>query len=182
MVKYEIDQAHTRLGFTAKHLAVTTVHGQFNKFEGGFESPDDDYTKARGEVKVEVNSLESQSAQRDGHLRSADFFDVEKYPYMTYKITSIEPVDEENFRVNGDLTVKDVTKPLTLEGTIEGRLPDPFGGKERVGISARGQLNRKDWGLNFDGLAGTVPFASNTIKLEIDAEIVVKVGELAQAQ
>jgi polyisoprenoid-binding protein YceI len=182
MVKYEIDQAHTHLGFTAKHLAVSTVRGRFNKFEGGFESPDDDYTQARGEVKVEVNSLESRSDQRDTHLRSADFFDADKYPYITYKLTSIEPIDDENFRVNGELTVKDVTKPLTLEATIEGRLPDPFGGKERVGISARGQLNRKDWGLNWDGLAGTVPFASNTIKLEVDAEIVVKVAELAQVQ
>jgi polyisoprenoid-binding protein YceI len=181
MLKYEIDQAHTHIGFTAKHLAVSTVHGSFNKFEGGFESPDDDYTKARGEVKVELASLESQSDQRDTHLRSADFFDVEKYPYMTFKLTSIEPVDEENFKVTGDLTIKDITKPLVLEATIEGRLPDPFGGKERVGISARGQINRKDWGLTFDGLAGTVPFASNTIKLEIDAEIVVKVGDLAQA-
>jgi len=181
MLKYEIDQAHTHLGFTAKHLAVSTVRGRFNKFEGEFESPDDDYTKARGEVKVEVASLESRSDQRDTHLRSADFFDAEKYPYITFKINSIEPVDEENFRVNGELTVKNVTKPLVLEATIEGRLPDPFGGKERVGISARGQINRMDWGLNWDGLAGTVPFASHTIKLEVDAEIVVKVAELAPA-
>lgn len=181
MVKYEIDQAHTHLGFTAKHLAVSTVRGRFNKFEGGFESPDDDYTKARGEVKVEVASLESRSDQRDTHLRSADFFDAEKYPYITYKLTSIEPIDEENFRVTGELTVKDITRPLVLEATIEGRLPDPFGGKERVGISARGQINRMDWGLNWDGVAGTVPFASHTIKLEVDAEIVVKVAELAQA-
>ena len=182
MVKYEIDEAHTHLGFTAKHLAVSTVRGRFNKFEGGFESPNDDYTSARGEVKIEVASLESRSDQRDTHLRSADFFDADKYPYITYKLTGIEPIDEVNFRVKGDLTVKDVTRPLTLEATIEGRLPDPFGGKERVGISARGQINRKDWGLNWDGLAGTVPFASNTIKLEVDAEIVVKVGELAQAR
>jgi polyisoprenoid-binding protein YceI len=181
MLKYEIDQAHTHLGFTAKHLAVSTVRGRFNKFEGGFESPDEDFTKARGEVKVEVASLESRSDQRDTHLRSADFFDAEKYPYITFKLTGIEPVDEENFRVNGELTVKDITKPLVLNATIEGRLPDPFGGKERVGISARGQINRMDWGLNWDGVAGTVPFASHTIKLEVDAEIVVKVAELAQA-
>src|SRR5450759_155344 len=182
MVKYEIDQGHTHIGFTAKHLGVSTVRGRFNKFEGQFEGPDDDYTKARGEVKVEVASLESRSDQRDTHLRSADFLDADKYPYITYKLTSIEPVDEENFRVNGELTIKDVTKPLTLEATIEGRLPDPFGGKSRLGITARGQINRKDCGLNFDGLSGTVPFSSNTIKLEVDAEIVVKVGELAQAQ
>jgi len=181
MVKYEIDQGHTHIGFTAKHLGVSTVRGRFNKFEGQFEGPDDDYTKARGEVKVEVASLESRSDQRDTHLRSADFFDVEKYPYITLKLTGVEAVDAESFRVTGDLTVKDVTKPIVLDATIEGRLPDPFGGKERVGISARGQLNRMDWGLNWDGLAGAVPFASHTIKLEVDAEIVVKVGELAQA-
>jgi polyisoprenoid-binding protein YceI len=181
MVKYEIDQGHTHIGFTAKHLGVSTVRGRFNKFEGQFEGPDDDYTKARGEVKVGVASLESRSDQRDTHLRSADFFDVEKYPYITFKLTGVEAVDAETFRVTGDLTVKDVTKPIVLDATIEGRLPDPFGGKERVGISARGQLNRMDWGLNWDGLAGAVPFASHTIKLEVDAEIVVKVGELAQA-
>jgi polyisoprenoid-binding protein YceI len=180
MVKYEIDQAHTHFGFTAKHLAVSTVRGRFNKFEGSFEGPDDDFTKARGEVKIDVASLESRSDQRDTHLRSADFFDVEKYPYMTYKLTGIEPIDDENFRVLGELTVKETTKPLVLEATIEGRLPDPFGAKERVGISARGQLNRMDWGLNWNGVAGTVPFASHTIKLEVDAEIVVKVEELAQ--
>src|SRR5450756_2757816 len=83
MVKYEIDQGHTHIGFTAKHLGVSTVRGRFNKFEGQFEGPDDDYTKARGEVKVEVASLESRSDQRDTHLRSADFFDVEKYPYLS---------------------------------------------------------------------------------------------------
>lgn len=180
MVKYEIDLAHTHLGFTAKHLGVSTVRGRFNKFEGSFEGPDDDYTKARGEVKVEVATLESRSEQRDTHLRSADFFDVEKYPYITFKLTGIEPVDEENFRVKGDLTIKDVTRPVTLEATVEGRLPDPFGGKERIGVSARGQLNRMDFGLNWDGVAGAVPFASHTIKLEIDAEIVVKVAELAE--
>jgi polyisoprenoid-binding protein YceI len=180
MVKYEIDQAHTHFGFTAKHLAVSTVRGRFNKFEGSFEGPDDDFTKARGEVKIEVASLESRSDQRDTHLRSADFFDAEKHPYITYKLTSIEPVDDENFKVHGELTVKDVTKPLVLDATVEGRMPDPFGAKERVGISARGQLNRMDWGLNWNGVAGTVPFASHTIKIEVDAEIVVKVEELAQ--
>jgi polyisoprenoid-binding protein YceI len=182
MLKYEIDQQHTHLGFTAKHLAVSTVRGRFNKFEGGFESPDDDFTKARGEIRVEVASLESRSDQRDTHLRSADFFDAEKHPYITFKLTGIEPVDEENFRVKGELTIKETTKPVELEATVEGRMPDPFGGKERVGISARGQINRLDWGLNWDGVAGTVPFASHTIKLEVDAEIVVKVAELAQAQ
>ena len=181
MVKYELDPAHTNVGFTAKHLAVSTVHGQFNRWEGQFEGPDDSLTGVRGTLRVEVASLSTRNDQRDTHLRSADFFDAEKYPYITYKLTSIEPVDDENFRVHGELTVKDITKPLVLEATIEGRLPDPFGAKERVGISARGQLNRMDFGLNWDGLAGSVPFASHQIKLAIDAEIVVKAAEAAAA-
>ena len=181
MVNYEIDQAHTHFGFTAKHLGVSTVRGRFNKFEGQFAGPEDDFTKAQGEVKVEVASLESRSEQRDTHLRSADFFNVEKYPYITFKLTGIEPVDAENFRVLGTLTVKEITKPIVLNATIEGRMPDPFGGKERVGISARGQINRMDFDLNWDGLAGVVPFASHTVKLEVDAEIVVKAEELAKA-
>lgn len=182
MVKYEIDQQHTHLGFTAKHLGVSTVHGRFNKLDGAFEGPDGDFTKARGQVKIEVASLESRSDQRDTHLRSADFFDAEKYPYITFKLTSVEAIDAESFRVKGDLTVKDVTKPITLDAKIEGRMADPFGGKERVGITVRGQLNRMDFGLNWDGLAGAAPFASHTIKLEVDAEIVVKSAEMgAQA-
>ena len=180
MVKYEIDQAHTHLGFTAKHLAVSKVRGRFNKFEGFFEGPDDDPTKASGEVKIEVASLESRSDQRDTHLRSADFFDVEKYPYMTFKLTGLQIVDDENFKAFGDLTVKDITKPIVLDATVEGRMPDPFGAKERVGISATGKINRMDWGLNWDGVAGAVPFASHTINLEVDAEIVVKVAEGAK--
>jgi polyisoprenoid-binding protein YceI len=180
MVRYEIDPAHTTIGFSAKHLAVSTVRGQFGKFDGYFEGPDDDFTKARGELKIQIASLDTRTEQRDNHLRSVDFFDAEKYPQMTFKITGIEPVRGDTYLVRGDLTIKGTTRPITLEASLEGRVPDPFGGKERIGVSARGQLNRMDFGLNWDGLAGAVPLASHTIKLEVDAEIVVKTGELAQ--
>jgi polyisoprenoid-binding protein YceI len=182
MVKYEIDASHTNVGFSAKHLAVSTVRGQFNKFEGTFEGPEDDFSKTRGEFKIDVASLSTRTDQRDNHLRSADFFDAEKYPYITYKITGIEPKGEDKFLVHGDLTVKETTKPITLEATLEGRVADPFGGKERLGISAKGQINRMDFGLNWNGVAGAIPMASHTIKLEIDAEIVVKTTEMAQAK
>jgi polyisoprenoid-binding protein YceI len=181
MIKYEIDPAHTNIGFSAKHLAVSTVHGRFDKFEGSFEGPDDDPTKARGEVKIDVASLSTHTEQRDNHLRSADFFDAAKYPYMTYRVTGVEPIDGETYRVLGDLTVKETTRPVALVATVEGRGPDPFGGKERIGLSLKGQINRMDFGLNWNGLAGTVPLASHNIKLEIDTEIVVKVAELVQA-
>lgn len=181
MVTYELDPAHTHIGFTAKHLAVSTVHGQFNSWDGKFEGPDADLTKARGTLKVEIASLSTRNDQRDAHLRSADFFDAEKYPFMTFEVTAINRVDEDNYKLRGSLTIKDVTRPIELTGTIEGRLADPFGGKERLGVSATGQLNRMDFGLNWDGVAGAVPFASHQIKLAIDAEIVVKAAEAAAA-
>jgi polyisoprenoid-binding protein YceI len=181
MVRYDIDPAHTNIGFTAKHLAVSTVHGQFAKFDGSFEGPDDDLTQARGSVKLEVASLSTRNEQRDAHLMSADFFDADKYPFVTFKITGIERIDDESYRVRGDLTIKDTTKPIELTGTIEGRLPDPFGGRERLGVSATGQINRMDFGLNWDGVAGAIPFAGHTIKLALDAEIVVKAAETANA-
>jgi polyisoprenoid-binding protein YceI len=181
MVTYELDPAHTNVGFTAKHLAVSTVHGRFDRWEGQFEGPDDDFSKARGTLKVEVASLSTRNDQRDTHLRSADFFDAEKYPYMTFKVTGIQKIDEDTYKLRGDLTIKETTHPVELTGTIEGRLADPFGGKERLGVSATGQLNRMDFGLNWDGVAGAVPFASHQIKLTIDAEIVVKAAEVAAA-
>jgi polyisoprenoid-binding protein YceI len=183
MVRYDIDPAHTNIGFSAKHLAVSTVRGRFDRFEGYFEGPAEDPTQARGEVKIEVASLTTHTQQRDDHLRSADFFDASRYPYMTYRLTGIEHVEGDKYVVRGELTIKDVTKPLALEGTLDGRGPDPFGaaGQERMGIVASGQINRMDFGLNWDGIAGAVPIASHTIKLNIDAEIVVKVAEPAQA-
>jgi len=181
MVKYEIDPGHTNVGFTAKHLAVSTVHGQFTRWEAQFEGPDNDLTKARGTLKIDVASLSTRNDMRDNHLRSADFFDAEKFPYITFQVTDIEKVDEENYKLRGDLTVKETTRPIELTGTVEGRIADPFGGKERLGVSATGQLNRMDFGLNWDGLAGAVPFASHAIKLAIDAEIVIKAAEAAAA-
>jgi polyisoprenoid-binding protein YceI len=182
MVRYEIDKAHTHVGFTAKHLAVSTVHGQFNTFEGYFEGPEDDVTKTKGEVTIDVASIDTRTEMRDNHLRSADFFEAEKYPKITFKLSRVEPVDDESFKVHGDLTIKDTTRPVVLDATLEGRVPDPMtGGKERLGISAKGQLNRMDFGLNWDGIAGAIPIAGHTIKLEIEAEIVVKAAELAQA-
>jgi polyisoprenoid-binding protein YceI len=181
MLLYEIDHGHTHIGFTAKHLAVSTVHGQFSKFDGQFEGPDDDLTRVRGTVSIDVASLGTRNEQRDTHLRSADFFDVEKYPRMTFAVTGVEKVAGDSYLVHGDLTIKDVTRPIALEATIEGRMADPFGGKERLGVSATGELNRMDFGLNWNGVAGAVPFAGHTIKLNLDAEIVVKVAEAAAA-
>jgi len=181
MLTYEIDPYHTTVGFSAKHLAVSTVRGQFTKFDGSFEGPDDDFTKTRGEVKIEVASVNTNADQRDNHLRSADFFEAEKYPYITFNVTRIEHIDGDEYKVRGDLTIKDVTRPIMLDATLDGRTADPFGGKERLGVSLSGQINRMDFGLNWNGLAGSVPMASHQIKLAIEAELVAKAVETAKS-
>src|SRR5260370_2849623 len=156
MVKYEIDKMHTTVGCTAKHLAVSTVRGQFNKFDGSFEGPDDDATKITGQLQIEVASVDTRTEMRDNHLRSADFFEADKYPYITYKLNSVEPIGDEKFRLHGDLTITDVTKPIVLEATLEGRVPNPMtGGNERLCIHAKGQATRLHLGLNWAGIAGT---------------------------
>src|SRR5260370_36269511 len=114
MVKYEVDKAHTTVGFTAKHLAVSTVRGQFNEFEGSFEGPDDDATKITGQLQIEVASVDTRTEMRDNHLRSADFFEAEKYPYITYKLNRVKPVDDAKYRLYADLTLTDVTRPIVL--------------------------------------------------------------------
>jgi polyisoprenoid-binding protein YceI len=181
MARLEIDPNHTRLGFVARHLGVTTVRGHFNKFSGWVEGDLDDLDNVTGEVTVDVASLATGVGQRDEHLKSADFFEAELYPTMTYRIKGAEKIGEDKYRVNGDLTIKTTTKPVPLEVTVEGEVPDPFGAKRRIGVSAAGQVNRMDFGLNWDGLAGAIPFASHNIKLEIEAALVEPAPATQQA-
>ncbi len=170
--RFEIDRAHTMVGFSVKHLAVSTVRGSFGKFEGAFEADRDSWNDVSGELKIETASITTANEQRDGHLKSADFFDAETYPYITFKVTSVEPREPGNYRVSGDLTIRDVTRPVTLAATVEGEIEHPFKpGDQLLSISATGELNRKDFGLNWDGLAGALPMAGHQIKLSIDAEV-----------
>lgn len=179
--RYDIDPNHSTIGFSAKHLGVATVRGNFGKFSGAVDLVDGNPLSARGNAVVEIDSIHTGSAQRDGHLKSADFFDAEKYPTMSYEVTGVELVEGETYRVLGDLTIKGVTKPIELEATVDARIADPFGGKERVGLTVSGKLNRLEFGLNWDGLAGAIPLASHTIKLEIDLAVVSKASEPATA-
>ncbi len=171
--RYVIDPNHTLLGFSARHLAVTTVRGRFDRFSGWVEGDPDHLDEAHGEVTVEVASITTGVEQRDNHLRSADFFEAERYPTMTYRFKGVEKTGENRYRINGELTIKETTRVVPLDVTYEGEVPDPFGGKKRIGVSASGRLNRLDFGLNWNGLAGTIPFASHDIKLEIEAALVV---------
>lgn len=172
MARFDIDTNHTLLGFVAKHLAVVTVRGRFDKFSGWVEGDIDNLAEVTGEVTVDVASITTGAVQRDDHLRSADFFEANLYPTMTYRFRGVEKTGEDTYRVNGDLTIKGTTRTVPLDVSVEGDIPDPFGGKRRIGLSVVGQFNRMDFGLNWDGIAGAIPIASHNIKLEVEAALV----------
>ncbi|MCW2612332.1 MAG: hypothetical protein QOC93_435 [Actinomycetota bacterium] len=169
---YEFDIAHTRIGFAARHAMVTSVRGAFNEFEGTAHLDAADLSRSSARVVLKVASIDTGSEQRDGHLRSADFFDVETYPETTFVATGFERVDDEEFRVTGDLTVKDVTKPVTVDLTFNGSARDPFGNL-RAGFEGTATVNRKDWGLTWNAALETGGFlVSDKIKLEFDVSAV----------
>jgi polyisoprenoid-binding protein YceI len=170
--RLEIDPTHTQIGFSARHLGVSTVRGHFGRFSGAFEIDTENLAEATGEVTVDAASIYTGTEQRDGHLRSADFFDVEKYPTITFRLTSVEPRSGDQYLLTGDLTIKETTRPITLNLVVEGEAPDFTGGGKRIGVTASGQLDRMDYGLNWDGLAGAIPLASHTIKLSLEAELI----------
>ena len=178
---YSIDRNHTRLEFSAKHMMVTTVRGSFEDFTGAVEVDGDDPTSARAQAVVKTASIWTGVEMRDNHLRSDDFFGVEKYPEMTFQSTAVEKTGENTFKVTGDLTIRDVTRPITLDVEVEGQIIDPYG-NERVGLSARGRLNRKDWGLNWNQAieAGGV-VVSDHINIAVEAAIVRKAEVAATA-
>lgn len=175
--RYEIDKNHTSLGFTAKHMVFTTVRGHFADYDGHLEVEDGDYTTAKGAFEVRVASIDSGNEKRDEHLRSADFFDVATYPTLSFVPTAVRALGNDRFAVTGDLTIREVTKPIELAVSVEGRIPVDAWGKERVAISASGTLNRKDWGLNWNMALETGGFlVSDDIKLEIESAFVAEVA------
>ena len=169
---YQLDPAHTRLGFTARHAMVTTVRGSFGEFEGSAHLDFADPTRSTATLRIKTASITTGQEQRDGHLRSADFFDAETYPEIVFTSTGVEQVDEDTFKLLGDLTVKDVTRPVTIEFTYNGTARDPFGNL-RAGFEGRTTINRKDWGLSWNAALETGGFlVSDKIKLELDVSAI----------
>ena len=174
MARFELDPTHTHIGFTAKHMMVSTVRGNFSDWSGYVDGDADDPINARAEATIKTASVSSGAEDRDKHLRSEDFFNVDKFPEMTFKSTRVEQIDANNYKVEGDLTIKEVTKPVKLEVEVGDIFRDGWG-NERIGISATGKINRKDWGLKWNMVmeAGRL-LVSEHAKLEIDTELVRK--------
>jgi polyisoprenoid-binding protein YceI len=149
MTTWKLDPAHTQVEFSAKHMMVTTVRGTFHDVHGTIELDEVDPTRSRGTFHVATASVDTNFGARDQHLRSADFFDAEQYPTITFVSTAIETVGTDRYRVTGDLTIRDVTRPTTFDVELEGIVPGLHGGRH-AGLSARTKLQREDWGLNWN--------------------------------
>ena len=150
---YAIDPTHSEIGFSARHAMVTKVRGSFTEFSGTASS-EENLNNAQINVEIDVNSVDTHNADRDGHLKTADFFEVEQSPKITFKSTDIKAKDDETLEVTGDLTIKDVTKPVTIDFEFNGEAVDPFG-NTRVGFEGQTTINRKDFGLNFQAALDT---------------------------
>jgi polyisoprenoid-binding protein YceI len=165
---YTLDVSHTRLGFSARHAMVTTVRGQFREFSGHAHVDTQNPAASSVEVTIEAGSIETGNADRNGHLVSPDFFDVENNPQITFVSTEVERADDTTWLITGDLTIKGVTKPVTIEFEQTGSARDPFGNL-RVGFEGSTALNRKDWGLTWNAALETGGvLVSERVKLDFD--------------
>jgi polyisoprenoid-binding protein YceI len=150
---WTIDAAHSTVEFAVKHMMFTTVKGRFTDVTGTVEFDETDPTDGRADITIAAASIDTRDAKRDAHLRSSDFFDVEQYPTLTFRSTKVEGTARQ-FALTGDLTIRGLTRPITLDVTYEGAGKDPWG-SERVGYTATGKLNRKDFGLTWNAALET---------------------------
>ena len=168
---WTVDASHSKVGFAVKHMGIATVRGEFTEFAGALEIGDDLSTaKAYGTVKVAT--VDTNEPQRDDHLRSPDFFEAERYPEMTFESTRIEALDDEAFRITGNLTLHGVTNEVVLHADVLGTDIDPWG-NERVGLEITSQLSRGDYGMKFNQALGSGNvLVADKVKLALDISAV----------
>lgn len=178
-MSWVIDEVHTHVSFSARHMMVATVRGQFKQYRGTVALDPADFTRSTFEGEIDVASIDTGNTQRDDHLRTSDFFDAPNHPKITFKSSRIEPKSDGEFVVHGDLSIRGVTKPVALEVEFHGTSKNPWG-KTVAGLSARGTVNRKDFGVSYNAVleAGGVAVGEK-VKIEIDAELIA--SELAQS-
>jgi polyisoprenoid-binding protein YceI len=178
MTTWKIDTAHTQVNFSAKHMMVTTVRGTFHDVAGTIELDENDPTRSRGEFRVGAASVDTNFGARDTHLRSADFFDAEGYPDITFASTEITQVGDDQFKVTGDLTIRETTKPLTFDVQLDGIVPG-MSGARHAGMSATATIAREDWGLNWNV---ALEQGGWLVGKEIKLEIAIAADEVAVAE
>lgn len=169
LTKWGLDTAHSEVLFKVKHLVITTVTGKFSKFGGTVESDSSDFDGAKVNFEIDTESIDTNNADRDKHLRSDDFFGVEKYPKMVFKGQLNK--SNEGYKLNGDLSIRDVTRNLTLDVDFNGTVKDPWG-NQKAGFELSGKLNRKDFGLNWNAIteAGGM-LVGEEVKLQMSIQL-----------
>lgn len=174
-----IDSAHSEINFSARHMMISTVRGRFEKFSGTVNFDEAEPARTTVDVQIEAASVNTKEAQRDGHLKSPDFFDAEKYPYLTFKSKRVEVKDSHHAKLYGDLTIRDVTKPVVLDVEYAGQAKSPWG-TFSAGFSAQTKINREDWGLTWNQAletGGVLVGKEVTISIEVE---IVKQAEPVQ--
>ena len=168
---YAIDPTHSRIGFVARHAMVTKVRGSFNEFEGTGFFDADRPENSHVQLVIQAASIDTRNADRDAHLRSNDFFDMDQYPQITFRSSSVEQAGEGEYRVTGELTIKGVTRPVTVDFDYTGVAVDPFG-NQRLGLEGTTTINRKDWGVSFNApleTGGVLISEKVTLEFEVSA-------------
>lgn len=172
MATWIIDPTHSEVNFKVKHLMISTVTGNFGTYEGSVETAnDEDFADAKVNFSADIDSISTGQEQRDGHLKSADFFDAENFPKLTFTSTSMEKVDDENYTLTGDLTLRGTTKQVTLKAEFGGIMGD-FYGNTKAGFDISGKINRQDFGLTWGAVteAGGV-VVSDDVRLAFNIQV-----------
>lgn len=173
---YDIDSAHSAANFSVKHLAVSSVNGALGDVTGKVEFDEKDITKSSVEATIDVKGINTRQSKRDDHLRSPDFFDVEKFPTLTFKSTKVEKAQGNKLKVTGDLTLRGVTKSVVIDGEISNEVANPFSGAKTRGFSGTTKLNRKDFGLTWNKPleAGAGLLVGEEVAVQLEAELTPK--------
>ncbi|MCX6169010.1 MAG: YceI family protein [Ignavibacteriales bacterium] len=169
--KWTVDKAHSKVQFTVTHLVISEVSGEFKSFDANIESSKDDFTDAKIDFSADVNSISTDNDSRDKHLKSDDFFNAEKFPKLTFKGKSFKKVSGKNYKLVGDLTIRDVTKEVTLDVVYNGSVKDPYG-NIKAGFKIKGEINRFDYNLKWNALieaGGAV--VGKTVEMTVNLEL-----------
>lgn len=184
MTTWQLDPAHTTIEFAVKHMMFTTVRGRFKSFTGTVRVDEKNPNNSEVDVSIDAASLDTGVADRDTHLRSADFLDVERYPKLTFRSTRVEGAHKnegDRFRVTGDLEIRGKAMPVTLDATFEGVGKDPWG-KQRAGFAARTEIDRREWGLRWNQALETGGIlVGNAVRIEVEAQAVAEDTQMQEA-
>ena len=172
MATYTIDPLHSEITFKVKHLMITNVTGNFTKFSGKLESSQDDFSDSAIEFEADIDSINTNNEQRDGHLKTGDFFDAAQYPKLSFQSTSFDKVSSDIYKLNGNLTLHGVTKPVTMSAELGGVAKDMYG-QSKIGFEISGSIHRKDFGLEWNAALETGGVVlSDEVKLLLNVQLI----------